>query len=90
LTTDINERLSIAGSMRIVRDTIDSDFSQPWPYPKVALEDYTLVNLNTAYQLNDGIKAIVQVENLLDEDYESALDFATPGRAFYVGVTSSF
>jgi vitamin B12 transporter len=56
----------------------------------VALEDYTLVNLNTAYQLNDGIKAIVQVENLLDEDYESALDFATPGRAFYVGVTSSF
>jgi vitamin B12 transporter len=56
----------------------------------VALEDYTLVNLNTAYQLNDGIKAIVQVENLLDEDYESALDFSTPGRAFYVGVTSSF
>jgi vitamin B12 transporter len=86
----MNERFSMNASMRAVRDIIDSDFSQPWPYPKVALEDFILLNANAVYQMNDDIKIRARVENLLDEDYETALGFGTAGRAFYVGVSSSF
>lgn len=90
LSTKVSDRLSINGSLRMVRDTIDSDFSQSWPYPKVALEDFTLFNANAIYQLNDTVEIRARAENLLDEDYETALGFSTPGRAFYVGVSSSF
>ena len=90
LSTKVSDRLSVNGSLRMVRDTIDSDFSQSWPYPKVALEDFTLLNANAIYQLNDTVEIRARAENLLDEDYETALGFSTPGRAFYVGVSSSF
>ena len=90
LSTKVSDRLSVNGSLRMVRDTIDSDFSQSWPYPKVALEDFTLLNANAVYQLNDTVEIRARAENLLDEDYETALGFSTPGRAFYVGVSSSF
>jgi len=90
LSTKVSDRLSINGSLRMVRDTIDSDFSQSWPYPKVALEDFTLFNANAIYQLNDTVEIRARAENLLDEDYETALGFSTPGRAFYVGVSSGF
>jgi vitamin B12 transporter len=90
LSRKMNERFSMNASMRAVRDIIDSDFSQPWPYPKVALEDFILLNANAVYQMNDDIKIRARVENLLDEDYETALGFGTAGRAFYVGVSSSF
>ena len=90
LSKKVSDRLSVNGSLRMVRDTIDSDFSQSWPYPKVALEDFTLLNANAIYQLNDTVEIRARAENILDEDYETALGFSTPGRAFYVGVSSRF
>ena len=82
LATEINDRLAINGSLRLVRDVIGTD--------GLALDDYMLFDTNAAYQISEQIKATVRVENLLDEDYESARGYGTAGRAFYVGVSSQF
>lgn len=52
--------------------------------------DYTLVNLGVTYDLSDRATAYLRVENLLDEDYETAGGFNTPGRAAYFGIRASF
>jgi len=87
LTTDITERISIAGSLQMVRDVVDTDFSTN---TEVKLDDYNLVSLTGSYIVNERIKATARVENLLDEDYETVSGYGTAGRAFYVGVSSSF
>ena len=52
--------------------------------------DYTLVNLGVTYDLSGRATAYLRVENLLDEDYETAGGFNTPGRAAYFGIRASF
>ena len=85
-----NERLSLGGSLRAVRKTIDEDFSN-WPNTEIVqLDDYALVNLHAGYEVSESLSLKVRVENALDDDYETALGFGTPGRAAYIGVTSSF
>jgi vitamin B12 transporter len=54
------------------------------------LDDYALVNLHAGYEVNENLSLKVRVENALDDDYETAFGFGTPGRAAYIGVTSSF
>lgn len=56
----------------------------------VELNDYTLLNLNSSYQLNDRVKVYGRLENAMDEDYETVSGYGTLGRAFYVGVSSRF
>ena len=56
----------------------------------VELDDYTLLNLNSSYQLNDRMKVYGRLENASNEDYETVSGYGTPGRAFYVGVRSRF
>jgi vitamin B12 transporter len=52
----------------------------------VQLDDYTLVDLVLSYDLNDGISIYARAENLLDEDYENVLGYATPGAGYYAGL----
>ncbi len=52
--------------------------------------DYTLANLGLGYALTETVSATLRVENLFDEDYETAGGFNQPGRAAYVGLSSSF
>lgn len=52
--------------------------------------DYTLVNLGVSYDIMDRAQAYLRVENLLDEDYETAGGYNTPGRAAYFGLRASF
>ena len=51
---------------------------------------YTLVNLSVAYALSDRAEAYLRVENLFDEDYETAGGFNQPGRAAFFGLRASF
>lgn len=90
LSHGFSERLSVSASVKAVRDVLDSDFSTPFPYVDVELDDYTLLNLSAAYQINEQVKAYGRIENTTDEDYETAYAYSTAGRAFYVGVSSSF
>ena len=52
--------------------------------------DYTVVDLGLAYAVTQAAEAYVRVENLFDEDYETAGGYNTADRAVYVGLRSSF
>ncbi|MCM2562986.1 TonB-dependent receptor [Lutimaribacter sp. EGI FJ00015] len=52
--------------------------------------DYTLVNLGVTYDVSTQAQAYMRVENLLDEDYETAGGYNMPGRAAYFGLRASF
>ena len=52
--------------------------------------DYTLVGLGFEYDVNETSEAFFRVENLFDEDYETAGGFNMPGRAFFAGVRARF
>lgn len=54
------------------------------------LDSYNLVNLSGSYRLTKNLRLTARVENLMDEDYEEADGFGTPGTAFYGGIKTSF
>lgn len=51
---------------------------------RVRLEPYTLVSLRAEYDLSDSLRIQGRVENLLDEDYETAAFYNQAGRGFYL------
>lgn len=86
LDAQITPRLSGQVTIQHVADITPSAFA-----PAVnKVGDYTLVHLNAAYALNDQLEAFLRVENLFDEDYETAGGFNTSGAAAYVGLRASF
>lgn len=54
------------------------------------LEGYVLADLRASYPITGNIEAYGRVENLFDEQYQTAANFGTPGRAGYVGVRLRF
>ena len=52
--------------------------------------DYTLVGLNAAYELGNGAAVTLRIDNLLDEDYETAGGYNQAGRSAYIGVGVDF
>jgi len=53
----------------------------------VNLSSYQLLNLGLNYDVSDNISISSRVTNLLDEDYQTAYEYNTQERAFYLGVT---
>lgn len=51
---------------------------------------YTVVNLRLNYALTDTADLTLKVDNLLDAQYQSVPNYATSGRAFYVGLAARF
>ena len=54
------------------------------------LDSYTLVNLAGHYDLTERLQLYCRIDNLLDEDYEEAWSFATPGVSAYAGIKVTF
>ena len=52
----------------------------------VILDGYTLINLDTSYQLDGNWQLFGKVENLLDEKYELASGYRTQDRIGFVGI----
>jgi len=67
-----------AASAGAVRDRIDSDGSE--------MDDYVRVDLSLEYRWRGWLTPYLQVENLLDEDYEEVNGFTTPGLSVYAGL----
>ena len=59
-------------------------------YGGVPLEAYTVVNLAVSYDVSEKVRIFGRVENLLDEEYEEAAGYGSPGSAVYMGVKASF
>ena len=51
---------------------------------------YATATASALGALTDRALAYLRIENLTDEDYETAGGFNTPGRAFYFGLRASF
>jgi vitamin B12 transporter len=74
--------LSVGGTIRQVSDSADRDaFGN-----RVRLDGYVLADLRVAYPISDRFEVYGRVENLFDAQYETVLDYNTPGRAAYAGV----
>lgn len=50
------------------------------------LDDYHRVDVNLFWNINEVVKANFTVENLLDEDYQTAIGFPAPGLLWRVGL----
>ncbi len=66
---------------------IDTDFAT---FSRVELAAFTLVGLNIRYTLNETITLSVRAENLLDEDYQEVVGYASQGRGVYAGISADF
>ncbi len=54
------------------------------------LKAYTVVDLKASYPLTDKVEVYGRVENLGNEDYETARNFGTPRRGVFAGVRARF
>lgn len=57
-----------------------------WQSTLITLPSYTLINLNTFYNLTNQFTLFWSVDNLFGTEYEEAKGYATPGRSFYGGI----
>ncbi len=54
----------------------------------ITLDSYTLVNLAGSWRISNYLSLFGRIQNMLDEEYEQAGGYGTPGRAAYVGVSA--
>ena len=52
-----------------------------------ALEDFGVLDLTAAFQINETLRIYGRLENALDEDYQEISDYNTAGFAAYVGIS---
>jgi len=78
------DKVALNVTAQYVADVIDDSFDARG---LVALNDYVLVNAKASYEFSPGWKVYVRGENLLNEDYQTALDYGTPGASVYGGLS---
>lgn len=61
-----------------------------WPYSDITLPSYSLIDTAVSYYANEQTTLSVRVDNLLDEEYETALGYPAAERAYYMNVTYVF
>jgi vitamin B12 transporter len=71
-----------AVTLRHVADRPD-EFGTPMP-------DYSVVNASVGYQLTEVAELYLRIENLFNEDYQTAAGFQAAPRAFYAGLRATF
>ncbi len=59
-------------------------------FKQVILDDYSLINLYADYNLKNDYKIKFSLKNLLDEKYNEALNYGTPGRSLNVKFGKKF
>ncbi len=75
------EKWTVSGDVRFAADTVE--FGIP-------LDDYVLVNAKVAYQLTDASEVYLRGENLLNQDYQTARGYNTPGFGAFAGFKAKF
>ncbi|MEX3316667.1 TonB-dependent receptor plug domain-containing protein [Sulfitobacter sp. PS-8MA] len=84
--TDVTDRLQATLDIRHVGDVVPSIYA-PADH-KVGT--YTLVGAGMSYEVTDTAQAYLRIENLFDEDYETAGGYNTPGRSAFFGLRADF
>jgi vitamin B12 transporter len=93
--TYLGDRWTVAFIANVVGEAIDRDFMQPGS-PRVTLPGYTKLDLAASYVVAQHLWSIrrvrlqMKIDNLLNEDYEEALGFSSPGISVRGGVAVNF
>lgn len=74
---------------QFISDRDDTDF-RPWPSVSTVLESYSLLDFSANHKLNDNVRLMFNVSNILNEDYQEVLGFSTRGRNFKLGLGFNF
>ena len=72
------ERFQGSASLVAVRDRIDSDGTE--------MDDYERLDLSLEYQIRPWLAPYVQLENVLDADYEEVNGYTAPGFVGFLGI----
>ncbi len=67
----------------------DTNYST-YPYSRVGLSRYVLVNLGAMYDLTSHLRLFGRVDNLLNQDYEEVKGYGTPGVSAFGGIKVLF
>ncbi|WP_340589234.1 TonB-dependent receptor plug domain-containing protein [Erythrobacter alti] len=72
-------RLSLGADLRLVSDAFDDagNFTR--------LDGYEVLTLRAAFDVSDKVQLFGRVENVWDEDYQTAAGYNTRGRAAFIG-----
>jgi vitamin B12 transporter len=54
------------------------------------MPDYTLASAQIGYGLTGTTEVYLRIENLFDEEYQTATGYGTSDRAFYIGLRTRF
>ena len=80
---------NLAVNYQFISDRDDTDF-RPWPSVSTILESYSLLDFSANHKLNDNVRLMFNVSNVLNEDYQEILGFSTRGRNFKFGLGFNF
>lgn len=78
------ERLSMGATLTHVGASFEDAAN------RTRLQGYVLADVRVSYRIFDSISLYGRIENLFDENYETALRFGQPGRAGFVGVRAVY
>ena len=81
------DKLNLTGSVDHTGSQMDTDFST---FAAVELDAFTLVGLNAAYDISDEVTLTLRGENLLDENYQEVVGYASQDRGIYGGLLVRF
>ena len=87
LIWNATDAFSLTTSLDHTGSQMDRDFAT---FSDVKLDAFTLVGLNASYDVNDVITLSLRGQNLLDENYQEVVGYASPGRRIFVGLRASF
>jgi vitamin B12 transporter len=75
------------GPVLLGLDVLATGDRKDFGFPQdTTLDGYVLANLTAEWRATPSLSLIARVENLLDEDYELASTYNTPGRGLYVSM----
>lgn len=78
-------KLSTTLAVRYSGDSLAENFNT-FPSANVILKAYTLLDLRASYPVTPALDVYARVENLTNEHYETAYEYGSLGRGFFIGV----
>lgn len=73
----------------VVGERDDLNFSS-FPFNRVTLPGYSVVNLAGSYDVNQYLKAFLRIDNLFDKEYQEVFGFGTSGVSAFGGIRLSY
>lgn len=84
---DATDRLSLSAYVDHTGSQIDTNFAN---FQLVELDSFTLFGARAAWSLSDHVVLTLRGENLLNENYQELVGYASPGRSVFAGLALDF